>query len=160
MVRLPHMQPDQLSYIQIVAYGSLMLPLAMGFSILIMFIPTYYGMNLRLGLGLVGAVIAAGRVFDFISDPIIGNLSDRTGGSLGARKPWIICGLVLFIFATYGLFVPPESPTILYVFIAASIYFLAFTLVDIPLSAMGLDCLLYTSPSPRDRTRSRMPSSA
>ena len=25
---------------------------------------------------------------------------------------------------------------------------------------MGNDCLLYTSPSPRDRTRSRMPSSA
>ena len=25
---------------------------------------------------------------------------------------------------------------------------------------MGLSCLLYTSPSPRDRTRSRMPSSA
>ena len=24
----------------------------------------------------------------------------------------------------------------------------------------GYDCLLYTSPSPRDRTRSRMPSSA
>ena len=26
--------------------------------------------------------------------------------------------------------------------------------------AMGIICLLYTSPSPRDRTRSRMPSSA
>ena len=26
--------------------------------------------------------------------------------------------------------------------------------------ALGLSCLLYTSPSPRDRTRSRMPSSA
>ena len=26
--------------------------------------------------------------------------------------------------------------------------------------AMSIDCLLYTSPSPRDRTRSRMPSSA
>ena len=25
---------------------------------------------------------------------------------------------------------------------------------------LGYDCLLYTSPSPRDRTRSRMPSSA
>ena len=25
---------------------------------------------------------------------------------------------------------------------------------------VGIDCLLYTSPSPRDRTRSRMPSSA
>ena len=28
------------------------------------------------------------------------------------------------------------------------------------LSAKGSNCLLYTSPSPRDRTRSRMPSSA
>ena len=27
-------------------------------------------------------------------------------------------------------------------------------------SAQATDCLLYTSPSPRDRTRSRMPSSA
>ena len=33
--------------------------------------------------------------------------------------------------------------------------------VTIVLSAMGNNtCLLYTSPSPRDRTRSRMPSSA
>ena len=28
------------------------------------------------------------------------------------------------------------------------------------LAAEGCHCLLYTSPSPRDRTRSRMPSSA
>ena len=27
-------------------------------------------------------------------------------------------------------------------------------------AALGMPCLLYTSPSPRDRTRSRMPSSA
>ena len=34
--------------------------------------------------------------------------------------------------------------------------------VDMPLppSTQGMPCLLYTSPSPRDRTRSRMPSSA
>ena len=29
-----------------------------------------------------------------------------------------------------------------------------------PLSAEDYDCLLYTSPSPRDRQKSRMPSSA
>ena len=28
------------------------------------------------------------------------------------------------------------------------------------LPLLNIDCLLYTSPSPRDRTRSRMPSSA
>ena len=31
---------------------------------------------------------------------------------------------------------------------------------DSPANALGMICLLYTSPSPRDRTRSRMPSSA
>ena len=30
----------------------------------------------------------------------------------------------------------------------------------IPNKSLDNDCLLYTSPSPRDRTRSRMPSSA
>ena len=33
-------------------------------------------------------------------------------------------------------------------------------LVSVRLAAQCTDCLLYTSPSPRDRTRSRMPSSA
>ena len=32
--------------------------------------------------------------------------------------------------------------------------------VQKPLDVLSNDCLLYTSPSPRDRTRSRMPSSA
>ena len=32
--------------------------------------------------------------------------------------------------------------------------------VDVPYRGMGYNCLLYTSPSPRDATLSRMPSSA
>ena len=32
--------------------------------------------------------------------------------------------------------------------------------MDNSLASTGVTCLLYTSPSPRDRTRSRMPSSA
>ena len=31
---------------------------------------------------------------------------------------------------------------------------------DVAIDGQGCSCLLYTSPSPRDRTRSRMPSSA
>ena len=33
-------------------------------------------------------------------------------------------------------------------------------IITVPLMALKFPCLLYTSPSPRDRTRSRMPSSA
>ena len=34
------------------------------------------------------------------------------------------------------------------------------TVTDFDIVSQGSSCLLYTSPSPRDRTRSRMPSSA
>ena len=46
--------------------------------------------------------------------------------------------------------------------LAALIYLLCFTTGDVILVVLVryLICLLYTSPSPRDRTRSRMPSSA
>ena len=33
-------------------------------------------------------------------------------------------------------------------------------LSEVPVNSLPISCLLYTSPSPRDRTRSRMPSSA
>ena len=36
----------------------------------------------------------------------------------------------------------------------------AFIAIPVAESALAIACLLYTSPSPRDRTRSRMPSSA
>ena len=39
-------------------------------------------------------------------------------------------------------------------------YFELSSKINLKKDKMALDCLLYTSPSPRDRTRSRMPSSA
>ena len=35
-----------------------------------------------------------------------------------------------------------------------------YQIVEFGYRGIAVDCLLYTSPSPRDRTRSRMPSSA
>ena len=38
--------------------------------------------------------------------------------------------------------------------------FLAFIIIMAIAEQMGMSCLLYTSPSPRDKRQSRMPSSA
>ena len=52
--------------------------------------------------------------------------------------------------------------TYLFLFFGSLSWFIyGIVLSDIPLMSTNfLTCLLYTSPSPRDRTRSRMPSSA
>lgn len=141
--------PQRLSHMQVLAFGSPMLPLAIGFSILIMFIPTYYGLTLGLGLGLVGVILAAGRIFDFVTDPLIGVLSDRTRSRFGARKPWICIGLCLFSLATCLLFLPSQNVNPIYLFLAACLYFLSFTISEIPLAALGLEI----SSDKNERTR-------
>ena len=51
-------------------------------------------------------------------------------------------------------------PTVaLSIFYLTAFYLLTFVTNKLPI-AIVYACLLYTSPSPRDRTRSRMPSSA
>ena len=76
------------------------------------------------------------------------------GYGLSAIGPAIATGM---IFAAYisGVARQPEARSVL-----QPIAFLGFALAE-ALALFGLVlCLLYTSPSPRDRTRSRMPSSA
>ena len=70
-------------------------------------------------------------------------LTDPTGQALlGIASVIVAVGTVFYRFVEDLLWVD-------------SIYFSVITLTTV-----GYGCLLYTSPSPRDRTRSRMPSSA
>ena len=46
-------------------------------------------------LVLTGVILAGGRIFDAITDPLIGNLSDNLKSRWGRRKPFIIFGTPL-----------------------------------------------------------------
>lgn len=41
----------------------------------------------------VGAIVAAGRVWDAITDPLAGSWSDRTRSRVGRRRIWMLGGL-------------------------------------------------------------------
>jgi len=71
--------------------------------------------------------------------------------------PVIIAMTACLMIIVVRIFIGPGAPTRLVAFDTAN------TLVVASLVIVGMmfnHCLLYTSPSPRDRTRSRMPSSA
>ena len=91
---------------------------ALAFSILLLppyvFIPSFYTQDLGLPLDWVGYIIVLSRVFDAISDPLIGHFSDRTTSRFGRRKPWILCGTPIAMIAVVILFVPPDTPTLLH----------------------------------------------
>src|ERR1700754_4294768 len=74
-------------------------------------LPTIYSTEFGLSLTLIGTALLISRSADVVLDPLIGWLSDRTGGRLGARKPWVILGLLLTIVSTWFLFAPPQHPS-------------------------------------------------
>ncbi len=104
-----------------------------------MYIPTFYAVDMGLGLGLVGAVFVAGRLFDVVTDPLIGHLSDETRSRIGARKPWMLVGVPGFSIAAWLLLAPPEGAGLLYLLIASGLYFLFYTVLDVPYSSTGLE---------------------
>ena len=62
----------------------------------------YYGLSLTT----LAAIILIARIFDAVSDPIIGYCSDRYAIRSGTRKPFMLAGGLLFIVSSYFLYVP------------------------------------------------------
>jgi Na+/melibiose symporter-like transporter len=91
---------------QLAAYALPGIPLAALLLPLYVTLPTYYAQDLGVGLTAVGAVLLLARLWDVVTDPLIGVLSDRTSGRLGRRKPWMLAGLPLSVASVWFLFVP------------------------------------------------------
>lgn len=124
---------------QLMCFGVLTMPLAMGGLAFALFIPTFYAVDVGLGLTATGVIFAAGRLIDVFTDPAIGHLSDETRSKWGARRPWIVLGAPLYCIAVGALLSPPDGAGLLYLIAASTAYFLLYTIVDVPYSSIGLE---------------------
>ncbi|MGB0414174.1 MAG: MFS transporter [Coraliomargarita sp.] len=99
-----------------------------------------------LGLGVkaawIGVALALPRVWDMISDPLMGHISDNTRSRFGRRRPYIFVGAIGLGLAFALLWMPsPEwsEGMLLAWFIAMSLLFYTFlTVWNIPWTALGL----------------------
>lgn len=95
----------------------------------------YFGVS----LAALGSALLVSRIFDAITDPLIGWLSDRTNSRIGSRKPFMIVGYLIALVAFYFLFNPPESPSIYYFGGCYMSLIFGWTLADIPHQAWQAD---------------------
>lgn len=102
-------------------------------------LPVFYSQNMGLALHLVGYVVVACRVFDAITDPVIGFLSDRTRSRFGRRKIWIATAVPFTIFTVLMLFVPPAQTDITWFAVGMAGLTLAWTMLLLPYSAWGAE---------------------
>lgn len=106
---------------------------------LVVYIPAFYATEVGLGLTGTGLLFLVARVWDAIIDPLVGSLSDATRSRWGARKPWIIVGTPLLIWTTWQLFNPGEGISSINMLVLLMLYYLAWTLVQIPYLSWGAE---------------------
>jgi GPH family glycoside/pentoside/hexuronide:cation symporter len=68
----------------------------------------FYTDYVGLSAGLVAWSLLFARMFDAVTDPVMGWLSDHTNTAIGRRRPWILAACIPLAFAFYFLFTPPE----------------------------------------------------
>jgi oligogalacturonide transporter len=61
---------------------------------------------IRLNPALAGTVILISKVYDAITDPLEGVISDRTRTKLGRRRPYLLAGIPLVFLSFFALFYP------------------------------------------------------
>ncbi|TVR68618.1 MAG: MFS transporter [Spirochaetaceae bacterium] len=89
--------------------------------------------------GLAGAALMIGKIWDAVSDPITGYLSDRTPGRFGRRRPWIFWGAFLTWGSMVLMFSPPTGPTFLYIILVYCLLNTGYTFINIPYGALTPD---------------------
>src|SRR5512138_3825482 len=86
----------------------------------------------RISPGLAGTVILISKIYDSITDPFEGVLSDRTRTVLGRRRPYLLLGVPLIFLSFLALFYPVNyaSETSRFIFVIAAYLFFS-TIVSI-----------------------------
>jgi GPH family glycoside/pentoside/hexuronide:cation symporter len=94
---------------------------------------------LGIGAGLAGLAIFVPRMWDVISDPLMGSISDRTRSRWGRRRPYLLAGgLTLPVFFGFLFSAPQLSPGAAFAFtmVMYALCATAFTVFQVPYIAM------------------------
>ena len=102
---------------------------------------TYLTAFLGVPVGIAGFVTTAVLVFDMITDPLVGYLSDRTETRFGRRAPWMFLGVLVMAGGMVGLFAVPQGLTtggnVTWVILFFGVATIGFTMVAIPYGAQS-----------------------
>ncbi|MEM9064801.1 MAG: MFS transporter [Planctomycetota bacterium] len=111
------------------------------------------GMLLGLDGWLIGVCLLIPRLWDAITDPLMGKISDNTRSGLGRRRPYILLGAALMAVTFIAMwYLPGEASDRLIAawFVASQIvFFTAYTVYAVPFTALSYEL----TPDYNERTR-------
>ncbi len=145
----PDHATDRLSLTTLIVFGSISMPVSLLAIGVFMFLPKVYSSLGGISMVDAGFVILATRVWDFVTDPLIGWLSDKTRSRFGRRIPWMVLAWAPLTLAIYKVFLPPPDADVVYLAVWSFVLFTSGTALFMPYTAMGAE--LSTSYHQRSR---------
>lgn len=89
---------------------------------------------------LAGTAMMVGKIWDAVTDPVVGYLSDRTTSRWGRRRPYIFYGAFALWAAMVVMFLYPQLENQIVLFVWAMLVYCllntAYTVVNIPYAAL------------------------
>ena len=128
-----------LSVRQLIAYALPALGLAVLYLPLFSYVTPFYVAERGVDVAALGAAWIAIRMFDAISDPAMGWLSDRTSPRLGRRRFWLVLSVPVILAGTWQAFVPPEEAGLEHAVIWLFVVTLGWTMAQTPYAAWGAE---------------------
>ena len=129
----------KLSFWTKVIYGSGDLGFSMNNSIIAAFFPIFMMDVIGMAPAMVAIILFVGRSWDYVNDPIIGYLSDRTRTRWGRRRPFLLFGALPFALSFILLWLSPnfsQTGLIIYYSLAYIVYEALATTVYMPYFAL------------------------
>lgn len=91
----------------------------------------------------MGFIFSASRLWDAVSDPLVGYLSDRTTSRLGRRRSWLVASMVPIAGTFVMVFAPPgglEGPGLVaWMAVAVIGFYSAMTMFFVPHLSLGAE---------------------
>lgn len=124
----------------LISYSLLAVPAAAIGLPLGVYLPAFYADELGMGLASVGFIFTIAKLWDVVTDPIMGILIDRFPSKWGRYKHWIVLAAPILLCSTFFVFMPTEgkhSPS--YLFLWLVVLYVGYTILTIAHNAWGTD---------------------
>jgi len=145
---------DRIRFSQLAAYGAGgIIPIAL-FNIASILVGLMGNISLGLSAFWLGVILIIPRLWDALSDPIIGHLSDNTRTRWGRRRPYLLIGGVLVaVFFVVMWWIPKgdrvrvwfpsetgfQAFQLVYILFSLLLFFTACNIFEIPHGALGME---------------------
>ena len=133
-------EADKVSLREKLALGAGYLPLFYGNSGVKGLAVPVYQMVLKVDPAVLGLILAIPRLWDALTDPIVGMISDNCRSRFGRRKPIIVLGAVLQALTFSAIWMVPadwsQPAVITYLTVTLIAFYTCFSIFSVPLSIL------------------------